>query len=175
MSEREPDSLFCPFCGAPHREIVQASTVQLKCDYCGGTFVVPRGFGEQVRCPNHPEKLPVGLCNDCGGSFCGDCLHVFNLRSQHESANLFLCPDCLKARHIEVANGAMIGGIFMAVIGFFMSLFLLSHVSGTGAGGLVFLLFSVFGLPLASTEFGRGDLPRLRSQRSIPLERLRQE
>ena len=37
----------------------------------------------------------------------------------------------------------------MAVIGFFMSLFLLSHVSGTGAGGLVFLLFSVFGLPLA--------------------------
>ena len=37
----------------------------------------------------------------------------------------------------------------MAVIGFFMSLFLLSHMSGTGVGGLVFLLVSVFGLPLA--------------------------
>ncbi len=149
MSKKELNTLFCPFCGAPYRQIVQADTIQLKCHYCGGTFVVPQQLSEQVRCTNHPEKLPVGLCNDCGGSFCGDCLHVFKLQSRQMSANLFLCPDCLMARHMGIANGAIVGGLFMAMIGLLMSFWLLVQFPRVGAGGIVFLLFLVFGLPLA--------------------------
>ena len=151
MSKKEPDSLFCRFCGAPYRQIVQANTVQLKCDYCGGTFVIPQDLSDQVRCQNHPDKLPVGLCNDCGGSFCGDCLHIYDLRTERgPPANLFLCPGCLFARHRAKADQVFMGGLAMLFIGILVSFMFLPLLHSAWSGLWLLLLFAIVGLTFSS-------------------------
>lgn len=116
MGETEP--VKCPFCGAPYRDVIPADVVQVKCKYCGGVFHVPPTIGAEVsRCANHPEKVAVGMCNDCGRSFCAGCLHSYKLAARGESATLYLCPDCLKARYDKKVQGYIVAGAFMLLIG----------------------------------------------------------
>jgi len=111
----ERETLTCPFCGAPHRGVIPSGTVQVKCKYCGGTILVP---SSAPCCPGHPEVLAVGLCNDCGGSYCDSCLYLAKIKE----ATLYLCPGCYKKR---VATGTTVAFVLLAlclVMGFFLFL-----------------------------------------------------
>lgn len=77
---------------------------------------------EVSRCVNHPEKVAVGMCNDCGRSFCGSCLHVFNLVTRDTSATLYLCPDCLKARYARRLQGYIYAGVLLFVMSVFFGI-----------------------------------------------------
>jgi hypothetical protein len=78
--------------------------------------------GRTHRCCNHPERLAIGKCNDCGESFCGDCLHVYNLVAEHEKVTLYLCPTCLRRRYVERANSSIGVGIILILFGVFSAL-----------------------------------------------------
>ncbi len=69
------------------------------------------------RCFNHAEILAIGKCNDCGESFCGDCLHVYTLDTEGARAILYLCPSCLRKRHVEKAVGVIYFGIIFLLFG----------------------------------------------------------
>jgi len=92
----------CPFCGAPYRKLIPAGTVQVRCEYCGAMILVPPKLREVQRCPNHPDRVSVGICEDCGKGFCGDCLTVMMISGSSEGtgprAIRYLCPDCLRKR-----------------------------------------------------------------------------
>jgi hypothetical protein len=76
------------------------------------------------RCTNHPERIALGICNDCGGSFCSDCLHSYELKGRDESATLYLCPTCLKARYKKNArNYVFSGALCLAFAVIFLSVF----------------------------------------------------
>jgi len=74
------------------------------------------------RCFNHGERLAIGKCNDCGESFCGDCLHVYTLSSEGARAILYLCPSCLRKRHVERAVGLIYLGVIFLLFGIFTAL-----------------------------------------------------
>jgi hypothetical protein len=78
--------------------------------------------GRTHRCCNHPERLAIGKCNDCGESFCGDCLHVYNLVAEREKVTLYLCPTCLRRRYAEKANSSIGVGIILILSGVFAAL-----------------------------------------------------
>jgi len=138
LGETEP--IKCPFCGAPYRDVVPADVVQLKCKYCGGVFHVPPTIGAEIsRCVNHPEKVAVGMCNDCGRSFCAGCLHSYKLAARGESATLYLCPDCLKSRYDKKVQGYIVAGAFMLLIG------ALFTIASPGPG-VIFLLIGLVSL-----------------------------
>ncbi len=112
----EPETLTCLHCGAPYREIIPAGTVQVKCKYCGGAILVPAYLGGPVqRCPNHPDVLAVGLCNDCGGSYCDGCLSLYSV----EHGTLHLCPGCLRVRETDKAKIVLMLGGLAFFAGFF--------------------------------------------------------
>lgn len=95
LVNRGREAFTCPFCGAPYRGAVPSDVVQVACKYCGGTILVPPELGGSVRrCPNHPDALAIGLCNDCGKNYCSHCLHIYTI----EHARLYVCPNCLRAR-----------------------------------------------------------------------------
>jgi hypothetical protein len=125
----EAESTKCPFCGAPYNQIVSAGVVSLRCPYCGGIFhvtfhVEPEMKANVPRCTNHPEQMAVGICNDCGGSYCGDCLHGYELKGRGESATLYLCPSCLRARYKKNArNYVFSGALCLAVAVIFLGVF----------------------------------------------------
>jgi hypothetical protein len=81
--------------------------------------------GEVYRCLNHPDRAAVGKCNDCGESFCKDCLNIYNLNTGNESAVLYLCPTCLRKRNIEKADRTIIAGIFFSLFGLFSTVLFL--------------------------------------------------
>lgn len=81
--------------GAPYSFPIPAGAVQVKCQYCGAIILVPPSLGGVVRqCLNHPETLAVGLCNDCGQSFCTRCLYVLNA----QGGRLYVCAKCYENR-----------------------------------------------------------------------------
>lgn len=106
--------------------------------------------GETYRCVDHPERMAIGKCNDCGGNYCGACLHYYDLETDRVSATLYLCPNCLRERHVERANMKIYFGIFMLVIGV---LFAAASVFGgivffvVGIGAIVYGYFSGRGTP----------------------------
>jgi len=86
-------------------------------------MLVPPMMGSEVyRCLNHPDRLAVGKCNDCGESFCKGCLSMYNLNTKNERAVLYLCPVCLKERNIEKANRNIIWGILFLMFGLFSAI-----------------------------------------------------
>ena len=118
MKEQESKPFYCQFCGAPQRSPIPSGTVQVKCNYCGGLLLVPPWLGGVAcRCPYHPEKLASGKCNDCGNSYCEDCLSTYNLRTEHEEVALYLCPECLRRRQADKANKIVFGGIVFFIMG----------------------------------------------------------
>jgi len=139
----EAETLTCPFCGAPYRESIPSGTVHARCKYCKGTIIVPAYFEvEVIRCPNHPDVLAVGLCNDCGGSYCDSCLCFYDV----EHGTLYLCPKCFRERETSKATGILVLGVLVLLAGFFFIAFAPSS-EGTIAG--VFLI-GFFALPFVT-------------------------
>lgn len=132
------EALTCPFCGAPYRETIPAGTVQVKCQYCGAMILVPPSLGGIVQqCPNHPETLAVGICNDCGQSFCTRCLYVLNIKG----GRCYICAKCYKNRtdknKIAAVFSLILALIFLAVIPFLM----VSPAASSNIGGIFRILF----------------------------------
>jgi len=112
------ETLACPSCGAPYRTLIPAGAVQVKCTYCGAKVLVPpRLEGAVQRCPNHPEILAAGICNDCGESFCDRCLYTYAVRD----GTLYVCEKCYEGRRSMQSAGAAVGlivGIMLLVLFF---------------------------------------------------------
>lgn len=115
----EGKKLFiCPFCGAPQRIIIPPGTVQVNCQYCGALILVPPWMGgKTLRCTNHPERLAVGICNDCGRSFCSECLRVYRPKARDNGATLYLDTACLRRRYAENAGKGIWAGILLLAYG----------------------------------------------------------
>lgn len=138
----KPEMVICPFCGGVYRESISLGTVQVKCKYCGGTILVPPHIGgETWRCPNHPDILAVGLCNDCGGRYCDTCLNYYSL----EHGTLHLCPACFKARKSRDASGALWIGVMLVLFGL---LFSATARNATEALAFGVLFFGLLATPL---------------------------
>ena len=115
--KRGREAFTCPFCGAPYREVVPSDVVQVTCRYCEGIILVPPELGGSVRrCPNHPDALAIGLCNDCGKSYCSHCLRIYTL----EHASLYVCPNCLRARLNRQVQGLFLVGLMLFLFGLFL-------------------------------------------------------
>lgn len=120
------EAFLCPFCGAPYRELIPAGTVQVRCHYCGATVLVPPRLGGLLQlCPNHPESLALGICTDCGRSFCADCLFIFTYGQRGYLGYLHVCSDCIKKRRENQKIGLIAVSILTFLWGFF--------IMGTGA------------------------------------------
>jgi hypothetical protein len=119
LAEEDRNVVRCPICGAPYRNLIPTDALQLKCDYCGATFRTPPQIGVEIpECVNHPERYAVANCNDCGRSFCSECLHSYNLNPMRsDRAVLYLCPDCFKKRYLASANRHVFSGIAIITMG----------------------------------------------------------
>jgi len=124
-ANKEGKRLFtCTFCGAPQRMIISPGTMQVKCQYCGGLVLVPPWMGgKTLRCANHPERLAVGFCNDCGRNFCPVCLRIYHLETRDARATLYLDTACLRKRYAEKANKGIWVGILLLAYGIFSAFF----------------------------------------------------
>jgi DNA-directed RNA polymerase subunit RPC12/RpoP len=132
LSEKE--AFICPFCGAPYRTLIPAGAVQVECQYCKSTILVPPRLGGVVqRCPNHPDVLAVGLCNDCGNSYCDRCLYVYRVRD----GKLHVCSECYQKRQ----NKKIFGAVSAATI---MLCLTLAAIPKPPVAGAFFLLFIMF-------------------------------
>jgi len=111
----------------------------VKCKYCGGTIIVPPYFsGEVRRCSSHPDVLAIGLCNDCGGSFCEACLHFYDV----EHGTLHLCSSCFKDREAKRS----LGGVFVGIMAILFGLFMYTIVPQKGDGLISLIVFGALGL-----------------------------
>lgn len=135
----EEEAFICPFCGAPYRVLIPAGTVQVECQYCKSTILVPPRLGGGVqRCPNHPEALAIGLCNDCGKSYCDRCLYVYTVRG----GKLHICSECYQSRRNKNVVAVILIGILMF---FWFTLFI---AWAPASIGIFFLLLIVVFLVL---------------------------
>jgi len=90
----------------------------VKCKYCGGTFdLKSRAELEVARCANHLDRAAVGLCNDCGDSFCTECLKTYKLATRGEGMTSNLCPKCFAARNSNKVWGLLVVGAIFSLIG----------------------------------------------------------
>jgi ribosomal protein S27E len=122
-NEEGKELFICPLCGAPQRMFVPPSTVQVNCQYCGALILVPPWMGgETLRCANHPERLAVGICNDCGRSFCSECLRIYHLEARDMQATLYLDTACLRRRYADKAGKGIWAGILLLACGIFSAI-----------------------------------------------------
>jgi len=141
--------LVCPFCGAPHSESIPAGVVQVKCHYCGAEVLVPPRLGGAIqRCPNHPEVLALGLCNDCGKSFCDQCLYVL----EAEQSRLNVCSKCYESRNVMGKAVSIIGFVFSItfLLLFFVVIVNPYHSDSSSAMGMLFVGVLLLAVSLAS-------------------------
>lgn len=159
LSKEKTRTLVCPFCGAPHQDIIPSGTVQVKCRYCGGIVLVPPWMsGETIRCYNHPDRLATGICNDCGNKFCESCLTLFPVAMRNERIVLYLCPDCLKERYAKKAEAEILLGLLLAGMGFFMFIVFLPRPFGLLPAVGVGLLFGLIGAAFMLHGYSRMDV-----------------
>jgi hypothetical protein len=148
------EAVVCPFCGAPYRDVIPAGTIQVKCKYCGVTILVPPHLGGIVRqCPNHPDTLAVGLCNDCGQSYCTRCLYIVNV----DGGKLHVCAKCYEARNSMKSIWALVllalSIIFLTSIPFILA----SPQAASNPSGVVEIMFwAIFLLTLSAIGFSAG-------------------
>lgn len=122
----------------------------------GGTF----------QCSNHPDRVAVGICNDCGKNFCRKCLHVYALETRSAKVILYLCPTCLRKRHIESANVTIYTGVIFLLLGIF------SAVISLPLGILVIIVglgFIVYG------NFKRAEVPEETTIDDLQVEKDKRE
>lgn len=104
--------------------------------------MAPPWMGDKThRCLNHPEKLAIGKCNDCGESFCGDCLHVYNIATEGDRIILYLCPTCLRRRYVEKANKSIDVGVILILFGIFAALVLVPFAAILSLVGVVVIVY----------------------------------
>jgi len=114
--------------------------------------MVPPWVGGGARwCPNHSDGLAIGICNDCGESFCGECLHAYAPNTESRRVILYLCPNCLRNRHIEKANATIYVGIVLLLFGIFSVLILLPF-------GVLIVLIGVGAIIYGSSK--RAETPK---------------
>lgn len=147
--------LTCPFCGAPHKETIPVGIVQVKCSYCGAEVLVPPRLGGQVRrCPNHPELLAVGLCNDCGSSFCDQCLYVWGV----EHGKLNLCSKCYGNRKNPNSTMAFVFFLTLLLILFLATIWAPSP-SESNKALIVLISMIFFGITLSLVSLATKKKP----------------
>lgn len=94
---------------------------------------MPPHLGGLVRrCPNHPDTLTIGLCNDCGRSYCSRCLHIYEMKTQSKELRLYVCPNCLRVRQNEKAKGLIYYGAWIFLCGLLFTWFISSEISVLG-------------------------------------------
>lgn len=132
--------IICPFCGGVYRESISLGTAQVKCKYCGGAILVPPHLGGAGwSCPNHPDVLAVGFCNDCGGRYCDACLYFYSI----EHGALHLCPACFKARKSKEASIALWLGVAFVIFGIIYSATARNFEEALALGVFFFGFFSL--------------------------------
>lgn len=139
-NEEEKELFICPFCGAPQRIVIPLGTVQVNCQYCGALILVPPWMGgKTLRCTNHPERLAVGICNDCGRSFCSECLRIYHLEARDTAATLYLDTACLSRRYAGKTDKTFWMGILLLAYGIFSAIFFveIGILFITFAGGMI--------------------------------------
>jgi len=118
MGEAVP---LCPFCGAPYRETIMPNlgSTRVICERCGCLFLLPPSFGGvEEHCANHPDKVAVGICEECGRPFCKSCLRVV----RESDRRVTICPNCLprfRAEEIRVRAASkqrIIAAIILAAL-----------------------------------------------------------
>lgn len=136
MTEKA-EAFLCPFCGAPFKELIPSGVVQVKCHYCGATVLVPPRFvGLVQRCPNHPDTLAIGFCNDCNKSYCDSCLYIYEI----EHGKLHLCAQCYKNR---TQHSHALAILMFTLSLMFIGLFLLVSSIQIIVGALILLVMSI--------------------------------
>ncbi len=163
--------LACSFCGAPQRMAIPAGTVQVKCQYCGGITLVPPWMGGKIlRCVSHPERLAVGICNDCGRNFCGECLRIYRLETRGERVTLYLDVVCLRRRYAGRADKIIWGGILLLAYGIFSAIVALTVgvLVMIFAGGVI--VYGVFKRREIPTAISVDEILREREQREADPE-----
>lgn len=108
--------------------------------------------GKTLRCVNHPERLAVGICNDCGKNFCSGCLHIYHLETQDAQAVLYLDESCLRRRHSKKVSEAFLGGIALIAFGLFFSIFALFSSFALLTG----IFFIILGVSAIAYGFFKG-------------------
>ncbi len=122
--------------------------------------------GGTSQCPNHPDRLAVGICNDCGENFCRKCLHVYALETRSARVILYLCPTCLRRRHIESANVTIYIGVIFFLLGIFSALISLP----------LGILLTIVGLGLAVYgNFKRAEAPEETTTDDLWVEKEKRE
>jgi uncharacterized Zn-finger protein len=156
LARKEARDIICPFCGAPYKKFVPSDALQLKCDYCGATFHVPPKIGVEIpQCSNHPERFASGICNDCGRSFCKECLHAFPIATQGERAVLYLCPSCLRKRNLDKANAQLLFGSLLLIIGLFIFGSILTFATPAWLLGVPMVALGVISISYALSQRSR--------------------
>jgi len=146
-------ALVCPVCGAPYRETIPVEVAQVKCHYCGASIVIP---ATAPRCPNHPGLIAGVSCNDCGRSFCRDCLSPYFVQGQDDSGTLYLCNSCLAKRNVEKAQYPLLVGVFTLILGVFI--LLISPVEGILWIAFLAVPITVYGIVKSRRVFRQEDL-----------------
>jgi hypothetical protein len=147
----KPEAFLCPFCNAPYREFISFGTVQVRCKYCGATLLVPPRLGGTLqKCLNHREIIASGVCNGCGGNYCGDCLFFVPQESRQPLPEYaYFCASCLERKGLKSwskPDSVMVTlGLFLIIAGFLI--FITSPFLG-----VVFLLFGFVFLLSSSGE-----------------------
>jgi DNA-directed RNA polymerase subunit RPC12/RpoP len=148
------EALTCPFCGAPYKAIIPAGTIQVKCNYCGAAILVPPRLGGVVRqCPNHPDTLAVGICNDCGQSYCTRCLYAISI----EGGKLHVCAKCYEKRRGMKTVWASILLIFSIILLLAIPFIIATPRPSPDTGGVLQMLFAaILLLTLSLVGFSAG-------------------
>ena len=146
-------ALVCPVCGAPYRETIPVGMAQVKCHYCGASIVIPAAA---PRCPNHPDLIAGVLCNDCGRSFCRDCLSPYFVQGQDDSGTLYLCSSCLAKRNVEKAEYPLLFGVLTLILGVFI--LLLTPIAGVLWIAFLAVPLIVYGILKSRRFFRQEDL-----------------
>lgn len=101
-------------------------------------YRVPPRIGVDIpQCANHCDRFAVGICDDCGRNFCRECLQIFDFNTRGASTTLHLCPDCLRKREVDKANGYIYGGMLVLMLAVF------GIIVSPALGGFILILSTV--------------------------------
>lgn len=111
------EAFRCSYCGGPYRAVIPVGIVQVECEYCGSTVLVPPRLGKSIRrCPQHPDRLSAGLCDTCGQTLCDQCLYRLD-------AGATRCQPCLETQQVRREMVAVFGGFALILAGIWLATF----------------------------------------------------
>lgn len=138
--------MVCPSCGGRQKQILSSSIFQTRCEYCGSTILIPRELtGLARRCHNHPDRIAMGICHDCGQTFCEDCLVVWVQNAEKK----YICPECRDRRRHTLTlefRFLMVPGLVVLSVGLLLEMLSPASVLGIVPLTLGFLCLYVGGM-----------------------------